>query len=110
MSTIRSGFDENMWKKQEDSQNLCKMNKLTALSMREKFAMRMRRAKSIFELWRYVMLLRSIEFKESFDDDEKNLHRDFERLDFKFCLFIPASVKLTRYASNNLLSEKKRLC
>lgn len=56
------------------------------------------------------MLLRSIEFKESFDDDEKNLHRDFERLDFKFCLFIPASVKLTRYASNNLLSEKKRLC
>lgn len=50
------------------------------------------------------MLLRaSIEFKESFDDDEKNLHRDFEGPDFKFCLFIPVSVKST----SNLLAEKK---
>ena len=40
----------------------------------------------------------------SFDDDEKNLHRDFEGPDFKFCLFIPVSVKST----SNLLAEKKR--
>jgi hypothetical protein len=41
--------------------------------------------------------------KERFDDDEKNLHRDFEGPDFKFCLFIPVSVKST----SNLLAEKK---